>query len=442
MPPALHEALSDRRRYRRQIERLHRRHLTSGRLYTLEQGDVSLARFVLERRTVARLLARDVGRGAYRLEPARLRRIVTGTKERVVFGFRLTDLIVHGVVAQVLDEAIAPRLSESLYSYRRGVSWLDAVSRFAAYVRAHRRERPDPRARGLYVLRRDVDSYTDSIPVGPRSPLWEMLRGALGPATDADRRLVETVVRPEAFVRPGALFTLYRGVPTGQPISCVLFNLYLADLDHELAAVPGAFYARYCDDLVFAHPDAAVARAAERRIEEVLRARGIGLNSEKSLTLWLTAAGRPPAWAAARGATAAPLLGCRVSAQGTVALGGEKRRRLLVDLQHRARRAAEALGPAAPPEVAGPVVCAVVNRALEARAAFSQQRSAVVLRRAVTDREDLRQLDYAIARLVLRAVTGRDDVRAFRAFPYRRMRREWRLTSVVQARNRWGRAAP
>ena len=61
----------------------------------------------------------------------------------------------------------------------------------------------------------------------------------------------------------GQLFTQYRGVPTGQPISCVLFNLYLSGLDAQLDRIPGAFYARYCDDIVFAHPDPDVVRAAD-----------------------------------------------------------------------------------------------------------------------------------------------------------------------------------
>jgi len=443
----LHACLTDARRYERQIERLHQKYLATRRLYELQQSDVSLASFVLNRSAVARKLACTVGNGDYRLLPAHVRTITTDGKQRIVFAYRLTDLLVHGVVAGVLDAALTPTLSASLYSYRKGVSWWMAISAFAAYVRTHRKDQPEVRRRGLYVIRRDIDSYTDSIPVGPTSPVWDMLRGLLRTFDDgrslapAHWQLLQTVVRPEAFVTPGQLFTQYRGVPTGQPISCVLFNLYLSELDAQLDRIPGAFYARYCDDLVFAHPDPDIVRAADGRIRETLSALALELNEGKSRTLYLTGAGRQSsAWPEARGTTEVPLLGCLVSAQGTVSLSRKKRRRFLADIEDRAFGTARAL-QTRDPAVAGRTICSVINRALEPKLEFSQQRSAALLRRAVTDRDDLKQLDYCIARIVLRAITGQRGAQAFRTIPYRKMRHEWRLLSLLQARNKWPKRA-
>jgi Reverse transcriptase (RNA-dependent DNA polymerase) len=435
----VHAALGDPARYRSQIDRLHRRHAYTRALWEVQQDGVSLASVCLHRGKVARLLAQTVARGEYRLDPARLRQMRVDGKPREVFAYRLTDLVVHGVVADIVTEAMYPRLSPSLYSYRRGVSWWQPIAAFAAYVRAHRRSRFDPRTRGLYVLRRDIHAYTDSIPVGDASPLWPMLRavlGAPGARSPADWALIREVVRPEIALDGDARATLYRGVPTGQPISCALFNLYLADVDRYFDQVPGAFYARYCDDLLFAHPDSTVVQAAEAHISELLAALGLELNPTKSRTLYLTGAGRASVdWPEARGTTAVPFLGCAVSAAGTIALSRDKRRRLLADLGQRLRRTVRALGPS-DPALAGRVLCRVVNRTLQTRIEFSQERSAVLLRRAVTDRRDLQQLDYLIARLVVRAVTGRPDVRGFRAVPYRRLRREWGLRSLADARNR------
>lgn len=438
----VHAALGDPRRYRRQLERLHRKHLSGRHTYELRQSGVSLASLSLNQGMVTRLLARSVERGEYDLEPARIREIETDGKRRVVFAYRLTDLVVHGVVAEILDEAMAPQLSPALYSYRKGVSWWAAVSRLAAYVRAHRRSRPDPRTRGLHVIRRDVAAYTDSIPVGATSPLWPRLRDLLWPSAEppaADWRLIERVVRPEAFVDDGVLFMPYRGVPTGQPISCVLFNFYLAEFDRAFDGIPGAFYARYCDDIVFAHPDAAVVRSADAEMTVRLARLSLGFNERKRRTLYLTAAGRPsPDWPECKPATAVPFLGCHVSGRGTVALSRPKVRRLLAELRSRAHRTARAL-VGADPERIGRTVCAVINRALQARTELTQQRSAALLRRAVTDRGHLRHLDHLIARIVLEAVTGSRGPHAFRAVPYRTMRTRWKLISLVHARDRWGR---
>ena len=439
----LHAALVDPRRYRGRIQRLHERHLYTSQSQTLKQEGVSLASLAFHQAKVARLLARAIARDEYRVGSARARTIVVEGKARVVFSYALTDLVVHGVVADALAEAIEPELSPRLYSYRKGVSWWRGVSRFAAYVRAHRRSRPDPRTRGLYVLRRDVEAYTDSIPVGPTSPLWPMLRRALdrsgagaglGPT---DWRLIERIVRAEAVAEDGASFTRYRGVPTGQPISCVLFNFYLAGFDREFDAIPDGFYARYCDDILFAHPDPEVVRDVDDRMRAGLARLALTMKEQKSRSLYLTGAGRASALAPEfRGTTAVSFLGCLVTGTGTVALGRAKRRRLLTDLGDRVARTATVLR-GAERHTLGRAVCAVINRTLESRPSPSQQASAVLLRRAVTDRPHLRQLDYMIARIVLRAVVGESSASAFRRLPYRVIRRNWRLISLLHARNRW-----
>lgn len=432
--------LRDPRQYRRQIDRLHRRHVFSAQLYELEQDGVSLATMCWNGASLARALSRTVARGAYEFAPAKLRPIVVDDKERIVFDLRLTDAIVAGVVAAVIDEAMQPRLSPGLYSYRKGRSWWSAITDCAAYVRGHRRERPDPRTRGLFVLRRDVDAYTDSIPVGATSLLWPMLRDLLGdqaPVSEADWRLIEQVVRPEASVGEGGVFTLYRGVPTGQPVSCVLFNFYLLDLDRELSRVSGAFYARYSDDILFAHPEPQVVLEASDRIDAELARLGLRANPSKRRDLYVTAAGRPaPGWPHCRAATAIPFLGCRVSFAGAVSLSRRKTRRLLTDLERRAVRATRGASGRSTREL-GVAVCAVLNRALSPRPSPFQGTAAALVRRVVTDREHLKQLDYWIARIALRTVTGDGSAKAFRQIPYRTVREEWGLMSVRHARDCW-----
>jgi hypothetical protein len=447
-PPAettVRAALSDPRRYERQIDQLHEKYLLRRPLHELRQDDASLAGVIRHRSTVAKLLAKAVVRGEYRSQPARVKRVSIDGKKREFFSYRLTDCIVHGVVAAVIQEAIAPTLSPALYSYRKGVSWWTAVSAFAAYVRAHRRRHPDPRDRGLYVLRRDVDSYADSIPVGPNSMIWPMLRESLSwfglpEIRPTDWRLVERVVQPEFLADGAAPACLVRGVATGQPIASVLYNLYLSDFDRELDRVPGAIFARYSDDIIFAHPRPEVVKEADARIRRLLAAHSLRLNEEKGRTLYLTAAGRSSSeWPEATGATWTKFLGMHVSADGTVSLGQKARRRLLVEIEDRAVRTSRALAGGDVDRV-GRLVCLVLNRILDPGALpFPQAPATGLLQRAVTDRRQLAELDYLIARIVLRAVTGHDDVRAFRRFSYRKLREEWKLVSLLHTRNNWAR---
>jgi hypothetical protein len=437
----LHACLSDPRRYEREIDRLHQKHLYTRTLYELEQEHVTLARLIQRRSQVAKVLARTVRRGKYQLEPGDVREIEVEGKVRAVVAYRLTDTIVTAVVSTAIEEAMTPLLSDRLYSYRPGVSWLTPSADLAAYLRSHRRQRPDPRTRGLYVLRRDVDSYTDSIPVAPSSRVWEMVRNVLAaPGTPAisgaDWRLVEQTIRPELHELGGGHAVRIRGVPTGQPISCVLFNLYLNELDHELTAVPGGFYARYSDDILFAHPDAATARAAAATIDAHVTALGLRTKDDKAANLYLTAAGRPSSdWDEAIGASSVPFVGTAVSSAGTVALNRKKLRRVLRELERRAIRSAAA-APPGDQAATGRAVCTVLNQALALAPGPLQQASTCLLRRAVTDRGQLAQVDYWLARTVVKAVTGDGSVRAFRRVPYRKVREEWGLVSLEHARNR------
>jgi hypothetical protein len=429
-------------RYRHEIERLHQKHALTPKLYSLRQDGLSLAGFKISADEASRHLAKLVEERRCQYQPAQIRQITVKGKQREIFVFSLVDTIMHGAVASMLREAIEPLLSCRLYSYRKKISSLTAVQHFAEYVRRHRGAVADTKQRGIYVLRRDVQSYARSIPVGSSSRIWGLLRDAVperwcgSAVSETDWALIERVVRPEVVSPEGTLFTPLRGTPLGQPISCVVFNLYLSELDRALEAIPGAFYARYSDDLLFAHSNIEVVEQVDRRLGEALSRLELELNSRKSRNLYMTSAGRAPVgWKHGEAAQYIPFLGMAVGADGTVSLSREKARALLRELRARAVRTARLL-KGRDSETVGKMVCGAINESLERGLASFQQRSAPLLLGAVTDRKHLAQLDYWIARIVLKAVTGDAGIRAFRQVPYARIRRRWGLISLVQQRNR------
>ena len=300
-------ALADHHRYEVAIDRLHQRHLDGRARFALAQDGVSLSSLALHRSSVARMLARSVAAGEYQIGDATLREIRVSGKRRLVFMYQPFDLVIHSVVAGILSEALEPTLGERLYSYRSGLGWADAVADFAGFVRLHRRQRPDPRTRGLYVLRRDVDAYTDSIPLGARSPFWPMLRALAasvgdgrgsgagseaGGAGPAEWDLLCQVVRPMLTGDDRGQACRLRGVPTGQPIATVAFNMYLREVDTDVAGEAGGWYARYSDDLLFAHPDAAEAQAMSVRLDDHLAGLGLRFGDRKRRDVYLTGAGQ------------------------------------------------------------------------------------------------------------------------------------------------------
>lgn len=391
---------------------------------------------------MARLLARAVADGAYELRPATVRSITVDGKQRTMFDYPLLDLIVHGVVADILAEVVEPRLSANVYSYRTGVSSVDAVKALARFLRRHVRDRPDPRTRGLYVLRRDVESYTDSIPLGSGAAIWKQLDQAValrgGPTpTAVDRRLIEEIVRPAVLTEDGRPATRFRGVATGQPISCVCFNLNLSDLDRDLLRVTrGGFYARYSDDLIFAHQDPAVTREVSALLDARIAELGLQFNPEKRQDLYLTGAGRRSSeWPEAHGTTSVRFLGMRVALDGTIALGHRKGRGLLREARRRAFNTAEALAHVEQHD-RGAAVAAVLNVMLDPDDSQLQAPSASLLAGVVTDRRQLAELDHQLALVTAAATTGVRGPRAFRRASYRQIREGWGLRSLRRSRDR------
>ena len=137
------ERLGDARRIRRRLDLLAARQQWTNRR-TPSEVDPSLGYMFFRGPEFARRLARDIRSGAYRPAPVRLRRAQL-EKPRDLYVFRPVDLIVQGVFAELLTEAMEPALPERLYSYRKSFSSWIAVRDFAAYVREHRRAFREPR---------------------------------------------------------------------------------------------------------------------------------------------------------------------------------------------------------------------------------------------------------------------------------------------------------
>jgi hypothetical protein len=210
--------------------------------------------------------------------------------------------------------------------------------------------------------------------------------------------------------------------------------LYLGPLDGLCAAVPGAFYARYGDDVLFAHASLEVALHTAERIDACVSELGLSLNRAKSGMFYFTQPGRPAPDARFRGVPAIDHLGVRVDFRGAFGLPRAKQRRLLSDVRARLRATRKLLAGSPTAERAA-VLGAVARAALSPRSPLAND-LADELARVVDDRSCLRQLDYRLARLMAASLTGDASARALRRFPPRRVRRETGLGSLVAARHR------
>jgi hypothetical protein len=431
-------SLADPELYRQALALLRARHGAHGRLEQLgltlgelsESADPALCR----------ILAARVSSGDYVFSPVREREAFLGGKRRLVYRAPLSDTVVLFALSRVATAVVDAAVSERVYSYRKGRSSEQAVRDLARFVRAHRGSRHDVRQRGLHVLRRDVAGYGDAIPVDATSPLWPLLDAAFeraGEATDgALAATLRAAIVPLIERRDGSVTRAERGVPMGSPLQPLVCNLYLTAVDRVFEAIPGAFYARFGDDLLLAHADADVVRRASADLDATLGELRLTLNPDKRRDLFWNGAGRSPAVAlssAERGSTHIEYLGARIAFDGGVAPSVRKQRRLRQELGARVR-GSEALLREEPAAEKMRALAAVVGRALDPKSEVALDLAGEVLR-LCDDRRALGELDHWLWGVCASALSGRPGVRAFRSVSPRDLR-EHGLPSFVAARHR------
>jgi RNA-directed DNA polymerase len=214
-------------------------------------------------------LAADLRAGTYRPRPYRRREIPKeGGKVRVISIPAIRDRVVQGALRLILEPIFEADFSDSSFGARPGRSAHEAIEKVRMGLRRRRHR----------VVDVDLSRYFDTI--------------------RHDRMLLKVARRISdgqvlAMVKQFLKSTGNQGVPQGSPLSPLLANLALNDLDHVLDRGSGVItYARYLDDMVVLAPDSEKGKAwADRalaRIRSEADAIGVSLNTEKTRIVTIT----------------------------------------------------------------------------------------------------------------------------------------------------------
>ncbi len=172
----------------------------------------------------------------------------------------VVDRLVQQAILQVLDPLLDPTFSESSYGFRVGRSAHQALRKASEYV-----------AEGYaVVVDMDLEKFFDWVN-------HDVLMGRLARRI-TDRRLLRIIRRflRAGIMKQGVVMRRYEGTPQGGPLSPILANLLLDEVDKELER-RGHRFCRYADDLnVYVRSKAAgerVMASVTRFVEKRLRLR-------------------------------------------------------------------------------------------------------------------------------------------------------------------------
>jgi RNA-directed DNA polymerase len=178
----------------------------------------------------------------------------------------VVDRLVQQAILQELEGIVDPTFSESSYGFRRGRNAHQAVKQAAEYVAEGR----------VIVVDIDLEKFFDRVN-------HDILMARLARRV-SDKRLLQIVRRflEAGMMWDGVCIERYEGTPQGGPLSPLLANLLLDDLDKELER-RGHCFCRYADDCnIYVRTQEAgerVIASVTRFLEEGLRLR---VNGEKS----------------------------------------------------------------------------------------------------------------------------------------------------------------
>lgn len=143
----------------------------------------------------------------------------------------VVDRLVQQAILQVLEPRLDPTFSASSFGFRPGRSAHDALAQAREYVADGRR----------FVVDLDLEAFFDRV---NHDVLMARLARYIG-----DKRLLRIVRRflEAGLMQEGVCIRRQEGMPQGGPLSPILANLLLDDLDKELER-RGHHFCRYADD--------------------------------------------------------------------------------------------------------------------------------------------------------------------------------------------------
>jgi len=212
-------------------------------------------------------LAKSLLEGSYRPQPVRLVEIEKpGGGKRGLGIPTVVDRMIQQAVHQVLNPLFDPEFSESSFGYRKGKSAEQAVLQAQGYMQEGKR----------WVVDVDLSKFFDEV---NHDVLMAKIKRKV-----MDKRMLKLIDRylRTGIMQDGVASPRSQGTPQGSPLSPLLSNIILNELDKELER-RGHSFCRYADDFViFVNSEKAAQRVYDSAVDFIERKLKLRINQSKS----------------------------------------------------------------------------------------------------------------------------------------------------------------
>jgi len=212
-------------------------------------------------------LAKSLLEGSYRPQPVRLVEIEKpGGGKRGLGIPTVVDRMIQQAVHQVLNPLFDPEFSESSFGYRKGKSAEQAVLQAQGYMQEGKR----------WVVDVDLSKFFDEV---NHDVLMAKIKRKV-----MDKRMLKLIDRylRTGIMQDGVASPRSQGTPQGSPLSPLLSNIILNELDKELER-RGHSFCRYADDFViFVKSEKAAQRVYDSAVDFIERKLKLRINRSKS----------------------------------------------------------------------------------------------------------------------------------------------------------------